>query len=459
MFIPGIPKPILMLHGEQGSAKSTFQELIKMLVDPSSLKTLSFPRSQDELIQKLSHNYISFFDNISNIKDWISDLLCRAVTGSSFSKRELYTNDDDILYSFKRIIGFNGINLGATKADLLDRGIIIPLKRIQKKNRRKLQQIWKEFERIKPLLLGYIFDILVKVLALKKQYDENKVTITIPGGYNRMADFEEYGELISRCMGYPENEFLRVYQNNIGIQIDEAIESSPLSLSIIILMKDIEGWDGSASQLYEKLCEIAEQELKIKINSAKFWPKSPNVLSRRLNEVITNLREKGIIIEKDRDSKSGNRIIKICKISSEPSYRRDSEIQAQNTVKSTDDITDDINSENDNIVKVSSDKNNQNQAQNDDVPTIDDIDDNLHVLDDRFELNSTNTDNQFDPPDKNVNYEYNSDNEKIDDIETKIHRKYPHSDIWICDDCTDFGDIHYMKIHQCRFNKKRNDRK
>lgn len=380
--------------------------------------------------------------------------------GSSFSKRELYTNDDDILYSFQRIIGFNGINLGATKADLLDRGIIIPLQRISKEDRRKLQEIWKEFERIKPLLLGYIFAILVKVLALKKQCDENNTTtIRIPGGYNRMADFEEYGELISRCMGYPENEFLRVYQNNIGIQIDESIESSPLSQSIIILMNDREEWKESASQLYERLCEIAEQELKIKINSAKFWPKSPNALSRRLNEVITNLREKGIIIEKDRDSKSGNRIIKICKISSEPSYRRNSENQAQNTVKSTDDITNDINSRNDNIVKISSDKNNQNQEQNDGVPTIDDIDDTLHVLDDRE--SNTNIDNkssQIENIDKN---EYTSfpENEKTDKIETKINRKYPHSDIWICDECTDFGDIYYMKVHPCRHNKKKNSRK
>ena len=37
-----------------------------------------------------------------------------------------------------------------------------------------------------------------------------------------MADFEEYAEIISRCMGYRENEFLRVYQKNINIQIDEA---------------------------------------------------------------------------------------------------------------------------------------------------------------------------------------------------------------------------------------------
>ena len=44
---------------------------------------------------------------------------------AGFSKRQLYTDDDDIIYHFRRCIGFNGINLRATKADLLDRAIII----------------------------------------------------------------------------------------------------------------------------------------------------------------------------------------------------------------------------------------------------------------------------------------------------------------------------------------------
>jgi hypothetical protein len=99
--------------------------------------------------------------------DWISDQLCRAVTGSGFSKRELYTDDDDIIYNFKRCIGFNGINLGATKADLLDRGIIIELERIPREKQRKLEEIWAEFDGIKAELLGCIFDILVKVLQVK----------------------------------------------------------------------------------------------------------------------------------------------------------------------------------------------------------------------------------------------------------------------------------------------------
>ena len=51
-----------------------------------------------------------------------------------------------------------------------------------------------------------------------------------------MADFEEYAEIIARCMGYQEGEFLRVYQDNIGVQIDEAIQASPLSMAVVELM-------------------------------------------------------------------------------------------------------------------------------------------------------------------------------------------------------------------------------
>jgi len=90
------------------------------------------------------------------------------VTGSGFSKRQLYTDYHDIIYSFKRCLGFNGINLVATKADLQDRGLIIQLERIPDKKRRKIKDIWNDFNEIKAQCLGYIFDILVKVLKEKE---------------------------------------------------------------------------------------------------------------------------------------------------------------------------------------------------------------------------------------------------------------------------------------------------
>jgi hypothetical protein len=85
LFYAGIIHPALMLYGEKGTAKSTLQELIKMLVDPSSILTLAFSRNIESMVQKLAHNYVCYFDNISKTYESISDILCRAVTGSSFS--------------------------------------------------------------------------------------------------------------------------------------------------------------------------------------------------------------------------------------------------------------------------------------------------------------------------------------------------------------------------------------
>ena len=150
LFIPpDIPKTVLIPHGEQGAAKSTFQEFIKTLVDPCGALTLSFPTDIVELVQQLSHNFIAYYDNVSEIPQWISDVLCRAVTGSGFSKRVLFSDDDDFIYRFRRCLGFNGINVAATRPDLLERGLILHLKRIPKEKRRKLKHLWKQYEKIK----------------------------------------------------------------------------------------------------------------------------------------------------------------------------------------------------------------------------------------------------------------------------------------------------------------------
>ena len=137
LFIPEIPKPILVLSGAGGGAKTTTFEIIKNIVDPGSVETLSFPTKIDDLIQTLSHHYVNFFDNVSSISEDESDLLCRAVTGAGFSKRALYSNDDDFIYKFKRAIGVNSINLATTRADFLDRSLIIKLKRIDTKGKKK----------------------------------------------------------------------------------------------------------------------------------------------------------------------------------------------------------------------------------------------------------------------------------------------------------------------------------
>ena len=322
LFIPNIAKPVLLTHGEQGAGKTFTELLIKLLVDPSVAETLTFPKSPTELIQQLSHNYIALYDNVSHMDDWISDSLCKAVTGGGASKRALYSDDDDIIYNFKRCIMLNGINVVARKADLLDRSIMIQLERIAPDKRRKETDLRAELNAIKPQLLGYIMDILVRVLKRKGE-------VQLPE-YPRMADFAEVGELMARCMGYPDGEFTRAYFANIKLQTTEVLEANPVAAAIIKLMENRDSWGpGQLRDLLEQLNNVAG-ELRID-TKARLWPKAPNTLSRRLNEVKTNLREIGILVKKDTDPRTNTNLVEVRKVSPVSPEPPEPQNHAQNT--------------------------------------------------------------------------------------------------------------------------------
>ncbi|WP_458746022.1 bifunctional DNA primase/polymerase [Candidatus Nitrosocosmicus sp. T] len=319
LFIPDISKPILLIHGSKGASKTTTFELIKNIVDPTIVDTSSFPKEVNDLIQMLSHNYLAYFDNISKIPDTLSDLLCRAVTGTGFSKRKLYTDDEDISYNYKRCIGINGINIASARPDFLDRSLIIKVDTIPKNKRRKEQDIKNEFRRLLPDILGWIFDILVKALRYKEKSPEK---IKLPE-YPRLADFAENGEIISRCMGYKENEFINAYFENIQIQNDEVVESSLLAKVVLEFMESQEKWEGSASELQATLTSFLETKDQ-RLARSRTWPNAANSLSRKLNELASTLKEKGIDISHKYDNyKKGRTIVvrNIEKIPSLSSYR------------------------------------------------------------------------------------------------------------------------------------------
>jgi hypothetical protein len=265
-FIPDLVKAVLMVHGEHGTAKSMLQELLIMLIDPTLTKTLTFPGDKVELVRELSHHPVAYYDNLSRILDWISDMLCKAVTGSGFSKRKLYTNDEDVIYNLTRAVGFNGINLAATKADLLSRGLIIQTQTIPKGNQRKLKDIWSEFNRLKPQLLGYILDILVKALKWKK---ENPGVESVKE-YPRLADWAEWCEIIAHCMGEEDGAFMEAYSDNMNIQTQEVIEGSDLAIVLQIFADVAAVWEGSATQLLEKLNEVASSNMIDTHNSYRY---------------------------------------------------------------------------------------------------------------------------------------------------------------------------------------------
>ena len=88
LFLESYPIPIMVFHGEQGSAKSTTTSTIKRIVDPSPENLASMPKKIDDLNIHLYNRYLSNFDNISYFDQEVSDNLCRGITGHTHIKRE-----------------------------------------------------------------------------------------------------------------------------------------------------------------------------------------------------------------------------------------------------------------------------------------------------------------------------------------------------------------------------------
>lgn len=286
-FIPDIPHVIPVLHGDKGAAKSTLFKIVKELVDPSTLKLASFPKDNNELVQKLAHHYFIGFDNISSLSDWQSDAICRGSSGEGFSKRELYSDDEDVIYTYQRCIGLNGINVVATKPDLLDRSILLRLERIPKKDRKTEGELWKSINKVKAEILTGIFTTISKAMQNKPEIKLEELP--------RMADFAIWGVAIAKSIGYKEGDFMEAYNANIQSQNREAIESNPVGELVLKFMENKIEWSGRASELLNLLEELA---LANKINvKAKNFPKAANTLTRRLNELKSNLADEGIIFE------------------------------------------------------------------------------------------------------------------------------------------------------------------
>ena len=77
----------MIVQGEQGSAKSTFGRVIRSLIDPSTAMLRSAPKNEKDLMIAAQNGWLLSFDNLSSLKQEMSDSLCRLATGGGVSGR------------------------------------------------------------------------------------------------------------------------------------------------------------------------------------------------------------------------------------------------------------------------------------------------------------------------------------------------------------------------------------
>jgi hypothetical protein len=144
-----------------------------------------------------------------------------------------------------------------------------------------------------PQLLGYIFHIIHQVL---QRFGEVRLK-ELP----RMADWCEIGELVARVLGYKPMEFVNAYFENLNLTSSEALDASPIALALMSFMENKPAWVGLATRLLDELNEHEKALGHTYVITGRNWPKSANALSRKIDEIKTNLRDIGIIIHRDKN--------------------------------------------------------------------------------------------------------------------------------------------------------------
>ena len=290
---PQGPFPILIIQGEQGTAKSSLARLVRSVLDPIKAPLRSAPSNEQDLAIMASHTWCVAFDNLSSLPVWLADALCRLATGGGLSKRQLYSDDDEVIFELQRPIILTGIAELASRQDLTDRAVILNLERIDEViTERKL---WKEFEAIRPRILGALCDAVAVAL---QRADAVELPV-VP----RMADFAEWATASEPGLGLPDGAFLDAYLENRGEAIEIALESDPVAVAVQALAAKYRQWSGTATDLLEELGKLVSETTR----RSRAWPKSPGPLSGRLQRAATFLRAVGVEVQRARGSERSRR--------------------------------------------------------------------------------------------------------------------------------------------------------
>jgi hypothetical protein len=273
------PHVVLAIFGEQGTGKTTAVKVLVLILDPGPVPVRKPPRDSDSWVTAAAGSWVVGLDNLSDIPSWLSDSLCRASTGDGDVCRKLYTDGDYAVFSFRRCIIFDAIDVGAMEPDLADRALPVTLDLIPDENRRDEESFWPGWRQAHPLILGAVLDLAASVLARLPSVELARKP--------RMADYARILAAVDAEMG---TSALARYARQSADLAAEGLSGDPLAgrMQEIIVVP----FEGTSAQLLAKV-KPADPEWK----PPQDWPKDARAVTGRMRRLAPAFRKTGWAIE------------------------------------------------------------------------------------------------------------------------------------------------------------------
>jgi hypothetical protein len=278
---PDIPHPVLGIFGEQGTGKSSTMRALVSFLDPSPVPYRKPPRDDATWLVSAAASWIVALDNLRAVPNWLSDLLCRAVTGEGAVQRRLYTDADLQTFAYRRVVIVNGIDLGNLSGDLADRLLPITLERFDDEGRREETELRATFEREHARVLGAILDVAASALSLAPAVELRHRP--------RMLDFARVVAAVDKTLG--RSGFDRYMSARTRIA-SETVTSDPLTVRLAGEVR--EPFEGTASELLA----IIDDSHNPRVHRGGL-PRSARSMTQALQRLAPTLRHVGWQVQHD----------------------------------------------------------------------------------------------------------------------------------------------------------------
>jgi hypothetical protein len=250
----GSARPILVFDGPPGSGKTTMTQFAKALTDPQDGGLCAPSRDERDLVIAARWSRVVAFDNASTVSPSMSDALCRLSAGGGVRVRRLYTDEGETVFDEVRHTILNSIGDVAKQADLRDRCVFIPARRLA--GRRDDAELHAAFEDARPRLFGVLLDAVARCLA-----DEAVATLLF-SELPRMAGFVIRGAACAPALGWSGSDFLSAYRANVEQAALDYVEDDLVARALLA-----QSWSGARLWLREH----REDEACLKRESIQRW--------------------------------------------------------------------------------------------------------------------------------------------------------------------------------------------
>jgi hypothetical protein len=174
--------------------------------------------------------------------------------------------------------------------------ILLSLPEITEVARKEEAVFWKEFEEVRPRILGALLSAVSAALNNRHAVKLEKKP--------RMADFAIWASAAEDVLGFKAEQFIDAYNRNRKEASDIALELSPAAIAVYDFMQKKTEWKGTFGELLKSINAFQGQT----------GPTTPKGFSSALERSKPNLRNAGITIQRlPREAGTGRRLIMLAK--------------------------------------------------------------------------------------------------------------------------------------------------